>query len=251
MKLKVITLNCWYYKYTDKILKYLKKLQPDVILLQEVTSGPSLQTDFGVLDGYQRTVESLPEYDHAYAPMWQLPFENHFYNLGVAVFSRFKIRQSIADFYYKELMRIEVFQGSNSFPGLNLSCTLDLGATQIEVISTHFIWSMHPGVSSEQIEAAPLFSQEISSKNALILGGDFNTTDETQIYHTVSRDLIDDRPQNLTNTLHPEIHKLQGSKDLAVDYLFHKGKNISCLSSEVPLIPLSDHLPIVADYEIY
>jgi endonuclease/exonuclease/phosphatase (EEP) superfamily protein YafD len=101
------------------------------------------------------------------------------------------------------------------------------------------------------MEAVGGLVRELTGKERFILGGDLNVTDESPVYgRLVEAGLEDDRPESVRNTLHPELHKLKGAKELAVDYVFHKGRGIGRRRGEVPVVPVSDHLPMVVEYEV-
>ena len=60
---------------------------------------------------------------------------------------------------------------------------------------------------------------------------------------------MDDRPVDTKRTIHPTIHRA-GEKELAVDFVFHKGEGFEVVDSRVPLVDISDHLPVVVEYEV-
>jgi len=250
MNLKVITLNTWFNKFLDKQVDFIKKEDPDVLLLQEVTSGLDSKNDSGPTNGYQQLIQSLPGYFYAYTPMWHLSLANNTYDLGLAIFSKAPLLETHSIYYYKEMQFISKFTGGQDFPGVYLSGKISVAGQIIEIISTHFIWSLFPEINHFQKEAIPIFKKHLAGKQNFILGGDFNVTDDSEIYQELVSIVKDDRPKGTKRTLHPQLHKVGTAKELAVDYLFHKGSAIQLLSSQVPVVPLSDHLPIVATYNI-
>lgn len=251
MKLKIITLNTWLFEYFDEINDFIKSENPDVILLQEVTSGLDKQIPHGITNGYEKLRDQLLDYESCFMPMRR--YVNNEFNMwfGHSIFSKYPIVNNSSQFYLDTFQTVESVSFVNTiFPGLLLSSILDLGSIKFEVLTTHFIWSMHPEINDRQRQAVSNLMKILELKENFIIGGDFNITDDSEIYISLSKNLIDDRPLNTKRTIHPTIHKVGSQKELAVDYLFHKGDKIKLIKSEVPIVPISDHLPIVAEYEL-
>ena len=249
MKLKVITLNVWLFRFFDKIVDFLEKEKPDIVLLQEATSGTDQIFDRGLTNGVERLREVFPEYESVFHPIRTYQYDNFKMWMGCMILSRYPILSTNAHYYYEQLETVTNNNYNNTnFPGLLL--TAKLNGIDLQVHTTHFLWSMHPDITDRQRGAVKNLLGLLEKNNRCIIGGDFNITDDSEIYKTLSRSLISDRPTDVKRTLHPEIHPIGTSKNLAVDFIFHKGKSIIKLESYVPEVPVSDHLPVVATYEI-
>lgn len=248
MKLKVITCNVWYARFYDELLTFIRSHDPDIVLLQEVTSGPELQIEHGISNAHQRLVADTSLYGH-FAPMFKL-VETGGFELGISILSKFPFKQTKSIYYYRELLKVEHRDFGVNFPGVYAAGEIELNNKPLWIISTHFLWSMYPEITNAQLEASTLFKQNLDKVDEFILAGDFNVTDESTVYATISSGLSDDRPENTKNSLHPQIHKIKGSKQLAVDYVFHRSNRLKKIYSEIPEVPVSDHLPVVVEYEV-
>lgn len=256
MKLKVITLNTWLCHHYSAILNFIRAQDPDVLLLQELPSGRDHPISHGIADGFERLRQDLPHYQTHFTPMRRYTDDATKLWMGHAIFSKLPIKSATSEYYFESLETVElkpgdrVGTGHTNFPGLLIGCQLDLGGSTIICYTTHFLWSLHPEINDRQRQAVVNLLNLLQEKDQFILGGDFNITDESEIYARLREHLIDDRPSGTTSTIHPEIHKVGKEKQLGVDFLFHRGSRINLIGSRVPIVPLSDHLPIIAEYEI-
>lgn len=251
MNLQVLQLNLWHGAHVDAAMDYFRRCNADVLLLQEVTSGTSSSISHGVSDCLERIVSGLG-YHYSYAPGWRLTSQGHRYLLGNAIVSRIPFVSTASQFYYKEIANcnLEELQGDAYFPCVLVSARLNLAGVGITVATTHFLWSLHPETTTGQMEAVDSFLPLIEREDNLILSGDFNLTKESPVYKKLTSKLIDDMPSHIDNTLDRKLHKLEGSKSIAVDYMFHKGPDIKLTSIDMSESGVSDHLPILATYQI-
>lgn len=239
MEFKVVTLNCWLAKRKQEFFDYLEYEQPDVLLLQEFPARPG-QDLLG-------EVEAKLEMRGVFEPMWEI---ESWGELGLAIFSKWNFKRVEKEFYYKNKLVWPEFPkaGEWEFPGLFLGGELEMNMRNIWIATTHFVWSLYPEITDEQRQAGKNLLKTIAKHDQLILGGDFNVTHESEIYKMLVSQLKDDNPDNLRNTLQPEVHRSRGL-DLAVDFMFHKGE-MSKLEAKVPMVKASDHLPVVVTYQI-
>jgi len=249
MKFRVMTLNTWCGHYLGRISKLVEKYRPDVLLLQEMTRGEPMNLPLGVSNGFEKIIIET-KYQGVFGPIWKMRTLEGRYELGLAILSKDKMVRKKERFYYKEILELDKsLSGGKQFPGLWLSVEIVVDGRRVRVATTHFPWSMYPEVTTEQEEAIEGLVAQIEEEEELIFGGDMNVTDESTIYKRLTKVLIDDRPEGTRRTLHPVIHKA-GEKELAVDFVMHKGGRIRKIGSEVLMEPVSDHLPVRVDYEI-
>ena len=253
MKLKVIQLNTWFGKYFDGIVEFVEQEKPDVLLMQEVVRGGLGELNHGKAGFYEEIKKRLG-YEGVCEPMWRVkrPVE---YELGVAIMSKNKLVESGSEFYFKHLVEYEQEPvvgkgGAWEFPGLLLWSRVETGAGIVKLMTTHFVWSLYPEVNDFQRTALRSLLEKLAGQERFVLGGDFNVTSESEIYAgLIKSGLVDDRPIDTKRTIHPTIHRV-GEKELAVDFVFHKGEGFEVVDSRVPLVDISDHLPVVVEYEV-
>lgn len=259
MKIKVIQLNVWLGQLLNGAVEFIEREEPDVVMLQEVTKGGDVALENGIANVFERLESSLGEggYEGVFMPMWKVKEPTKF-QMGLAVFSRLEVVGVKREYYFEGLVEREEAltlgrPGSIEFPGalLGVEVKVDGDRGNLELMTTHFVWSLYPKITSRQIKAAQGLLETLERHGRLVLAGDFNVTDESSVYRQIKEEgLIDDRPPGLRNTLHPRVHKVGGKQELAVDYVFHKGEGIRCLNSSVELVEASDHLPVIVEYEI-
>lgn len=253
MKFKVVQLNIWLGQFLEETVDFLLDQNADVVCLQEVTSGGYGEFAHGKPRVFEQLLEKTG-YNGVFAPMWEVKTPNVF-EMGVAILSKHKLSNEQSEFYFKnKIFRKEGLTigkpGSIEFPGLLLNADVEIGGKIFKVKTTHFLWSMFPETTKDQVDAINKLTEKIDGENDFILTGDFNVTDKSVVYKKlIDAGFTDDRPENTLHTLHPTIHKV-GSKEIAVDFVFHKGENFKILNTSVPVVPVSDHLPVVVEYEI-
>lgn len=248
VKIKVVSLNLWFGKELESAVEFLKSQKPDVILLQEVPFGVSQDLDEVNTQSFQVLSRELEMYS-SFVPGWRIKNHDYSYEFGLAILTNLPVVSGGFEFYYRHFYQIEKLQGPGYFPGILQNLKVKVGDSLLSLMTTHFIWSLHPEVNEDQKRAINPLIELLEKEERLIFGGDLNTWQETEIYQKLSNVLVDDRPKGLKQTLNPRLHRTKG-KELAVDYLFHKGDDIRLLDSYVPDVDISDHLPVVAEYWI-
>ena len=249
MNIKVMTLNMWYGRYIDEVIEFIREERPDVVMLQEVTASRKIDIPHGISDSFELLMDRL-KMQGVFAPGWRLILEGKLVGLGLATFTKLPIEYFGAKYYIRGVLESGDPSFGVNFPGFYLRTDVNTEVGVLPFITTHFFWSMYPEITDEQRLGAKLLKNELSPISDFVLAGDFNVTDDSEIYREISKGLVDDRPEGLVRTLHPEIHKVGPSLDLAVDYMFHRGNRFRVKSSRVPIVPVSDHLPLVVEYEV-
>lgn len=249
MKIRVVSLNMWHGKIFDFVLDYLEAVDADVVLLQETTSGIDSENDNGPTNCFEKILTKL-DYEGVFCPGWRLKSSKGNYFMGLGILSKYPIKRYEGNYYFRNMVDAGDLLSGMEFPGVFLEADLDIEGRGLKVISNHFIWSKHPEVTQEQVEAANKLKAILDGYDEFVLGGDFNVTDKSEVYEIVSEGMVDDRPQGLKRSLHPKIHLVGTSKELAVDFVFHKGDQIKKVWSDVEEVPISDHLPVVVEYEL-
>jgi endonuclease/exonuclease/phosphatase family metal-dependent hydrolase len=250
MQFRLMSLNIFHGQWIERAVDYIKQENIDICLLQEVTNGEVGDTGKFKSNNYSRLVESTGMRG-VYAGIWDFVNQDKVFNLGLAVLSRFPIINSTNYFYYDQLrnLKIEEFDGDKIFPGNVLSSVIEIEKKKVNILTTHFIWSLYPEETGKQKKAADALIKYLEKLDSFILGGDFNLTDKSESYQKLTQACVDDRPKALENTLNSRLHRIPGIR-LPVDFVFHKGEGLKVLNSRVPDVDISDHLPVIVDYEL-
>lgn len=241
-----MSLNIFHGEWIEKVVEFVKDNRIDILMLQEVTNGVT-NNPLYKSDNFKLLKNKLNMHG-VYAPGWRLePGETPF-ELGVAILSKFPIR-TWSNFFYLRSLTTDKPDNEKNFPGLALNTEIEIQKKSFRFISTHFPWSLYPQVTNDQMEASKNLIAYLNQFVGFVLAGDFNLTEESSVYQNLIKYMENDRPERLETSLNPDLHRVKGIK-LAVDFVFHKNQGLTKIASEVPMVPLSDHLPVIVDYEL-
>lgn len=251
MKIKVIQVNIYKGKYLESLLNFLKSQAPDVITMQEVTSGiVNLNGDNSNLF---EVIKRELAYDGVFYTSATILDKPDTFQ-GNAVFTRHTIEES--DFIplnRHSPMTLEVFNNSDFFPQFPRSVVeakIDMNGLKIYGLSCHGAWTAPPTDTEENWRQAKLIVNHLKGlKSPFIMGADMNMPPETRVIKTVekaAKNLV--RGSKIAQTTHPTVHKIV-PRGYLVDYIF-TSKEIKKISIEAPEILVSDHLPLVAELEL-
>lgn len=232
------------------MVNFLQHEKPDVVLLQEAINKGRGEFEGVTMGAYQKLKQALGM-EGVFAPMINVQNDRGGYEFGPAALTRLPIKNKWTQFYVNKQVTIEqlIKIRQERYPGVTVAIKIDVDGLAINFFSVHFVWSLYPQVIDDQRVGAGNLMRIIAEHQPAIIGGDFNVTDESEIYQIFKQKWHDDRPQDIKYTLHPQLHNTQGGK-LAVDYLWHQGSEINLLKSQVIEVPLSDHLPVIATYKL-
>lgn len=255
MVLKVIQLNLFRGKYLDKAIDFLKKENPDIITLQEVTTNRlNLYEDknanlFKILL-LELGLEGVYHGDLKLAGDEKSTFGN-------AVFCKFGIkRHKIV--VLKTFRPVEVEETDSRitkefiplFPRHILDVTAHAGNRDLHVICVHGAWTAPPEDTSETLRQADLIAGHIKSlgDSPYIMGGDFNMPPGSRVIEKISAVSTNFMiGSGVKQTTHPWLHHI-APLGFLVDYIFGSDQ-FSVRTLEVADVDISDHLPVVAQLE--
>lgn len=251
MFLKVIQVNIYKGQYLNSLINFVKAEHPDIMFMQEVTSGViNLSGDqsnlFEVLKrelGYQGVF---------YSSATIIDKFNTFQ--GNAVLTRHKILESKFIPLNKHTgMTLDVFNNQDFFPAFPRSIVevkVEINEQEIMALSCHGAWSAPPRDNPENYRQAKLIEKHLKElKLPFIMGADMNMPPTTRVIKTIeksAKNLIHN--SGIKQTTHPKVHKIVPLGYL-VDYIFTSSQ-FKKLSIKAPEILVSDHLPLVAEVEL-
>ncbi|MBP7832564.1 MAG: endonuclease/exonuclease/phosphatase family protein [Candidatus Levybacteria bacterium] len=252
MKLKVIQLNIWRGTLLSSALDFLIKEDPDVILLQEVYSNSNNLPGMPLTHRlYQYLQEKLPDYEFVYGPAFTDTTKLGNIESGNAIFSKFKIIDSTNTFFdvpYKTFD--EQSQTDFSYnPQTILGAKLDVNGVECNAFSVHGIWGHDGRDSDRRLKMGEIIIEQIKDKQNVILGGDFNINPDTQTISSIERYVKSVFENTLTSTFNMK-HKTDGGYATATVDMMFCSKHIKVLSKECLDINISDHLPLVVEFEL-
>lgn len=255
MKLKFLQVNIFRGKFLEELLEFIKKLDPDIIAMQEISSGDTnLYKDkkanlFELIKGrigYNGVF-------HSDTSLSSSPSSR----FGNGVFSKWPIVSSkpvpLATF---RPLTLDEFNNNTDDVWAKLSrhmldATVDMGGEKIHAISVHGRRIAPPVDDPENTRQAHIMADYLKSlgEEPFIVGGDFNVPPETEVIKLVSE--VSNNlmvGSGIKQTLNPREHIL-GDHGFLVDYVF-TSKHFEKISLEVPWVTVSDHLPIIVELEL-
>lgn len=255
MRLKFLQINIFKGKFLDELLEYIKAVNPDIIVMQEISCGKinlfkdekaDLVELIRVKTGYHGVFHSDVEIVGDPSALF-----------GNAVFAKRPILKSHV-VELKTFRPLTFFELRNNpgniwaeLPRHMLDAVVDFDGEQIHAISVHGRRVAPPVDDLENVRQAHLMADHLKSlgDELFIVGGDFNMplqSEVIKIISSVSENLME--RSGVRQTLNPKVHVL-GEKGFLVDFIF-TSKHFKKISLEVPQVMVSDHLPVVAELEL-
>jgi endonuclease/exonuclease/phosphatase family metal-dependent hydrolase len=243
MTLKLITYNIWHGKYLEEVIAFLHQEKPDVVCLQELgTKGRAFKVnDTNILKSLQEALDM----EAVYAPMFEKQEENGIWDLGLAILSKGPIEETQMVQYaggFKLFGVDEIWR--YRWPSAILSGVI----RGIPIITTHLTVTREAKVTPAQLRSASVVKEFIGNYPDMVFCGDMNTLPGSETYKVLA-DGLTDLTDHQGQTLHPTIHPV-GKLGYHVDYVFAKGKKLKHISTRIPMINASDHLPVVVELEL-
>lgn len=248
--MKVIQLNLWRGTLLENALEFFRAEDPDIILLQEIysTKLPDAPINYRL---YEHLQEVLPEYNGAYGAAFTDITKIGNIESGNAIFSKFNITSTTNTFFDRPYKAFNE-QAQTSFennPQTILEAKLDANGVEVNAYSVHGIWGFDGKDSDRRLQMAETIIQQIKGKKNVIMGGDFNLHPDTETVASIEKHVKSVFGNTLTRTFNLEYKKEPGFKTAAVDMMFYS-ENIQVVSKDCPDIQVSDHLPLVVEFEI-
>jgi endonuclease/exonuclease/phosphatase family metal-dependent hydrolase len=245
--MKILSLNIQGGMQKEKLLPYLREeaLTTDVFCLQETFQhGKNLRHVFDGVDPeiHQVIAEMLPEYQGFWAP--SQPNEE-----GLSIFIRNgnKILSHGNIFIYRWLGALE---GEDSHTlGRNMQyIEIEIAKERLFIGNFHGLWAKNGRSDTperdEQTSNLLDITKRFGEKQVLV--GDFNLTP-----HTNSIRRKEEKYVNLISKYNITTTKPQSyvGEERCIDYIF-TSESIEITHFEVPSIEVSDHLPLIVEFNI-
>lgn len=255
MPLKLICLNLWIGGILmDEIVDFLRAEQADILLLQEVYDGQeqALARQYRSLVELQ-TALRYP-YQH-FAPAFLEDVEGREIPQGQAILSRFPL-QHVGTVFYDEPFGKRINE-RHAFPfsPRNLQhVTAQVDDKKLHLLNTQGIWGEDGGDSPRRITMAKkMLSQLPQNQNApVILAGDLNVQPQTQTIALIEEKLINVFKNQLNtsfNLKRKDIVASPGYADAVVDMVF-VSSGVRVVAQRVPEVDVSDHVPLIVEFEL-
>lgn len=267
--MKIIQLNAWKFKFLDETIAFLKSEKPDIINLQEVSSGKFNYCDLDIENPFEILKNELAM-NGIFAPFTGLKSEDGTFSESG---NGFLTSLEIVDFgviFEKTLPSYTVYSENDdliqtilqndkskyynvfSEPKNLIWCVLKKDGKYIRNLTTHFTASYNCTETLQMLNQTQSILDYLKYAKNLptIFSGDLNIHPKSASVAKISQNL---ELVNIEgeNTLNPQVHpvfKKNSTAGWKVDYIFQKGFEI--ISYQIPEITVSDHLPVVAELEL-
>ncbi|NCN07053.1 MAG: endonuclease/exonuclease/phosphatase family protein [Candidatus Pacebacteria bacterium] len=231
--LKLLSINIEGHKHLDRWLPVVKKLQPDVLCLQEIFASDV--TEIGT--ELNMSVQMVPTVDVS---------KKHSYTIeilgesGLAILTNLPATE-VEVSQYGGPEEIGFFQEPNDGQRFLIQSTVTKDGKKYSVATTHFTWSNAGQATKLQHEDFSRLKPIIESYDELILCGDFNVPRGGEIFSKFTELLNDNLPEKYTTTIDEKFH-YAGKLDLVVDTIF--STNNYRVNNCHPINGLSDHMGV-------
>jgi exonuclease III len=245
--MKLLSINIEGSKHLDAVLHFIEEEQADVVCLQEVQ---------------QHTLHLFAEcgYETNFLPLTQRAIENKVAIEGVAICSRFPLKNTGHYIYHGDQTTVPVFDDAHiikAYRNAILHGEVMHNGNTYTIATTHFTWNPDGSIASEeQIESMRKLRAYTETLPAHIICGDFNIPrNYNSLYSELLKSYKDEIPLKYTSSLDKVIHRHGGDADkeilfssFMVDYIFTQAPYIA---RDVRLVfGLSDHAGVVGNIEV-
>lgn len=246
MKIKFLQWNIWYKEDIVDIVNEIKKLNPDVICLQEVTvNHPNynkidcakfIQKELA-MKGYYKYSEKIKGSPKA--------------NFGNMILSKFPIKKK--KYIYVQKRKGKLGADYSDENRIYIEVDLKIGTKTLQVGTTHLSYT-HKFLETEKKkkEATQLLKILAKKKKGFIFSGDLNSTPDSVLVKELGARLRNAEKDLNNNTWTTKPFDYNGFK---VDKLKYKldycyvTKDLNVLSAKIIKTKYSDHLPILCEIE--
>lgn len=252
MKVKVINLNLWFGgKLFDSALGFVKKENPDILLLQEVYDGKnnSFSKNLRTFEIFKKEL-NLDYYFFSPSFLEKLK-DGTKIERGNAIFSKFPIKFKDTIFYdvlYKECAEYKI-RDYSFIPRSLQHVKIEMNGNIYDVFNTQGIWGFHGRDSKRRIKMSNTIIKAIEDKQNVILAGDFNVNPDTKTMNNIEQYLTNVFKNELITSFNMKRKDNPGYATAVVDMIF-VSNNLKIADHYCPNVDVSDHLPLVCVLDV-
>lgn len=243
MQVTVLQWNIWYREPIENILKTLQAIDADIVCLQELSINNSEQT-------VSNTVAYLAGELGFNVTSCEIPLEDQEMNIANAIFTRF-------DMVSKRNVWINQPSGTNKYDDqyrAYVEADVKVQNTTLRIGTVHMSYTHAFEPTERKLAETDNLIQEIKDNDTdFILTGDFNATPDSKVIKQLGKQLVHAGPEISENTWATKSFSYGGfvAKELnwRLDYIF-TSKDIKTVEADVIKTEFSDHLPVLATFDI-
>ena len=259
--LKLLDLNvCIKLDNNKEVVQFLNNDKYDIVTLQEVMR----KIDDTVIDRYKSSnvIKENTNYKYSFfGPLW---IASHHEKNGIVsknfggnaeqgneIFTNYPIKKCKNTFYYKDY---SIFEDTTNFRKEDhsrafLSTILDINGKDIQVITVHGIWTKDKMGDERTLNQIESILEEVRYDIPCIVTGDFNLLPKSESIKNISQKLTNLIEKYDIKFTRPSFDDGLDKGDIVCDYIFVNDK-VKINDFKVINTNVSDHLPIVLDFDI-
>lgn len=243
MNVSVLQWNIWYKEKIEDITTSLVNNKADIICLQELTINNPEQT---VKNAVTYIAKRLG-YEYAFQA---ISFEDDDMKQANAIFSKYPISESRNAWINEPTGTGHYNDQYRAYVEISVSVNGEL----LRIGTVHMSYTNAFAPTPRKLkETEKLLSLIKQNRSKYILTGDFNATPDSAVLQNISKQFVNAGPNDTQKSWTTKPFSYDGFKantlDWRLDYIFTT-PDINTLSSEILQTELSDHLPILATFEI-
>ncbi len=233
----------------EPMLKFLKSENPDIIAAQEVfdSDDQSLKQQFRTVEVFKK---ELGFKNAAFAPAFIDHVDGEQVTQGNAVFSNFEITQKETVFFDQPFSHRPDSEDPKYFPitPRNLQHVVVDAGVPLHIFNTQGIWGDHGGDTDRRLEMGKVIAKEIKKKSPAILCGDFNVNPNTETITTIQNHMQRVFGDEIKSTFNMKQKASKVFAEVVVDMMFIT-PDLSVVKKQCPNINVTDHLPLIVEFE--
>lgn len=247
MNISLLQWNVWLKEKPQNVLRLLKRINPDIICLQELSQN-YYRTNF--IDTPKYLSEKLG-YNYAFAMAQNWPTEHGDKIQGNGILSKYPIVNSKKNWVTPITPVNEDNYYDYTIEGrVALSVDIKIGDKIVTVITTHLSYSDYLRESPSKIKEENTFLQLLENQHTnTIIAGDFNLDEKSRLVNLMKQKFQDVGPDYQQKTWTTKSFDHNGFKGdrltWRIDYVFATN-DIKVIKSQTVKTVFSDHLPIFA-----
>ena len=249
IEMKFIQLNIWDGCLMLYAIKFLKEENADIVNLQEVSAGVTA-TDSLYFSAYDRLRKALKYKYDFYSPMAKGEFAGHHVSRGQLILSKYPITYRKVIYTHGKLIRRSTFSSDDLNVRLLQHAKINVKGRTLNILNYHglFIWHTKLGNKETESHSKKILKcmDSIDQNEQIILSGDFNLSPKSNSLKMISRCYTNLISKYRISTTRNELSAIKDP----VDNIF-VNKQVKIKSLKVPMVYISDHLPLVMDFGHY
>ncbi|MBI2473675.1 endonuclease/exonuclease/phosphatase family protein [Candidatus Uhrbacteria bacterium] len=248
--MKVLCLNLWQGgNLMNEILSFLRKEDPDVLVMQEVYNGHDLlwERKFRSLDVLREEL-NYP-YEH-FAPAFLERTSFGKVEQGNAVLSKFPLLGSKTFFYDVPYGEREDLPPYYKTTPRNLQhVTLDVHGRMVHVFNTQGVWGEDGEDNDRRLFMGKKIAEAVQPYQDVVLAGDFNVQEKTKTIGMIEGQLVNVFKDERTTSFNMRHKTNPGYATAVVDFMF-VSPNLNVKDKWSYDEDVSDHLALAVDIQL-